>query len=252
MAERAFFDTIILGGGPAGSAAGRLLSAWGHSDLLLDKPGPSSRGLAESLPPSTQKLLGQIGSSRPSSARDSCERPATRSGGALAAGASRRSKRRAGYQVHRPAFDRVLLDCARDAGASRAAGCTRPRHPVPRRSAQPSSSTTTRDAAVPRRAASSSTAPAARAWSAGVSVRRSRAIEPAPSSAFGDCRRLGSARRHAHARRNLRRRMDVVGPDVEDDEACRGDGGPRLAACRRGPARWRARTASRWRRPPIS
>src|SRR5437879_1336166 len=61
VAERAFFDAIILGGGPAGAAAGRLLSAWGHSVLLLDSPGASARGLAESLPPSTQKLLAQIG-----------------------------------------------------------------------------------------------------------------------------------------------------------------------------------------------
>jgi flavin-dependent dehydrogenase len=119
VAERAFFDAIVLGGGPAGSAVGRLLSTWGHSVLLLDKPGPSSRSLAESLPPSTQKLLAQIG------VLDAVEREGfVRATGNTVwwASGDRRvepfgaAREAMGYQVQRSSFDRVLRDCARGAG----------------------------------------------------------------------------------------------------------------------------------------
>jgi 2-polyprenyl-6-methoxyphenol hydroxylase-like FAD-dependent oxidoreductase len=55
------FDVIVIGGGPAGAAAGRLLAAWGHSVLVLTKAIDEARGLAESLPPSTRKLLAAVG-----------------------------------------------------------------------------------------------------------------------------------------------------------------------------------------------
>ena len=119
MAERAFFDAIVLGGGPAGSAVGRLLSTWGHSVLLLDKPVPASRSLAESLPPSTQKLLAQIG------VLDAVEREGfVRASGNTVwwASGDRRveafgeARESMGYQVQRSVFDRVLRDCARGAG----------------------------------------------------------------------------------------------------------------------------------------
>src|SRR5215510_10531299 len=54
-------DVIVIGGGPAGAAAARLLSLWGYSVRLLTKPADVSRGAAESLPPSTRKLLVTIG-----------------------------------------------------------------------------------------------------------------------------------------------------------------------------------------------
>ena len=54
-------DAVVIGGGPAGASAGRLLAAWGHSVVILDNPSPRARGLAESIPPSTQKLLSEIG-----------------------------------------------------------------------------------------------------------------------------------------------------------------------------------------------
>jgi flavin-dependent dehydrogenase len=119
VAERALFDAIILGGGPAGSAVGRLLSRWGHSVLLLDKPGPVSRSLAESLPPSTRKLLAQIG------VLEAVEREgfvrATGNTVWWASGDHRvepfgPAREAMGYQVQRSSFDRVLRDCARAAG----------------------------------------------------------------------------------------------------------------------------------------
>ena len=117
MADCARFDVVILGGGPAGAAVGRLLSHWGHSVLLLDKAARASNGLAESLPPSTQKLLTQIG------VLDAVERAGflRATGNTIWWGFGGRRvepfQRVPGYQVHRPAFDRVLLDCARAAGA---------------------------------------------------------------------------------------------------------------------------------------
>ena len=53
-------DVAVLGGGPAGAAAARLLALWGHRVVLLTRPlrGPA---LAESLTPSCGKLLDRIG-----------------------------------------------------------------------------------------------------------------------------------------------------------------------------------------------
>ena len=54
-------DVVIVGGGPAGSSLGRLLSQWGHRVLLLARPIDRARGLAESIPPSARKLLMAVG-----------------------------------------------------------------------------------------------------------------------------------------------------------------------------------------------
>ena len=53
-------DVAIIGGGPAGAAAARLLSSWGKRVVLLTR-GPNPRPLGESLPPSCTKLFDQIG-----------------------------------------------------------------------------------------------------------------------------------------------------------------------------------------------
>jgi len=53
-------DVAIIGGGPAGAAAARLLSSWGRRVVLLTR-GPNPRPLAESLPPSCTKLFDQLG-----------------------------------------------------------------------------------------------------------------------------------------------------------------------------------------------
>ena len=53
-------DVAVLGGGPAGAAAARLLAQWGHRVVLLTRPAPGPP-LAESLTPSCTKLLERIG-----------------------------------------------------------------------------------------------------------------------------------------------------------------------------------------------
>ena len=54
-------DAVVIGGGPAGSAAARLLTTWGHDVVVLTTTPDRSRGLAESLPPSTQRVLAEVG-----------------------------------------------------------------------------------------------------------------------------------------------------------------------------------------------
>jgi flavin-dependent dehydrogenase len=54
-------DAAVIGGGPAGATAARLLGAWGHSVALLARPAGPRPPLAESLPPSTRKVLAAVG-----------------------------------------------------------------------------------------------------------------------------------------------------------------------------------------------
>jgi len=113
-------NAVVIGGGPAGASVGRLLASWGHSVVILNKDAPRSRGLAESIPPSTRKLLAEIG------VLDAVERARFfRTRGNTAWWAAREARiesfgRHAdalGYQVFRPEFDRVLLDEAAACGA---------------------------------------------------------------------------------------------------------------------------------------
>jgi 2-polyprenyl-6-methoxyphenol hydroxylase-like FAD-dependent oxidoreductase len=53
-------DVAVLGGGPAGAAAARLLASRGHRVALVTR-APARPALAESLPPSVGKLLDRIG-----------------------------------------------------------------------------------------------------------------------------------------------------------------------------------------------
>ena len=54
-------DVVIVGGGPAGAAAARLLATWGHPVQLLTKTVDRPRSLGESLPPSCRKLFDLLG-----------------------------------------------------------------------------------------------------------------------------------------------------------------------------------------------
>ena len=53
-------DVLVIGGGPAGASAARLLAAWGHRVRLVTRAAGDAR-LAESLPPSCGKLFDAIG-----------------------------------------------------------------------------------------------------------------------------------------------------------------------------------------------
>ncbi len=53
-------DILVLGGGPAGAAAARLLASWGHAVRLITRAAGEPR-LAVSIPPSCEKLFGVVG-----------------------------------------------------------------------------------------------------------------------------------------------------------------------------------------------
>jgi 2-polyprenyl-6-methoxyphenol hydroxylase-like FAD-dependent oxidoreductase len=121
------FDAVVIGAGPAGAVVGRLLASWAHSVRILGKAPDRSRGLAESLPPSTRKLLAEVG------VLDAVDRAGfyrTTGNTVWWASAEPRvepfdpSGHLTGYQVFRPDLDRVLLDSAKDAGAVVCEGAT--------------------------------------------------------------------------------------------------------------------------------
>ena len=65
-------DILVVGGGPAGATAGRLLAQWGHTVTILTLIPDPRRALAECLPPSTRKLFSYLGIQNAIDAADFC------------------------------------------------------------------------------------------------------------------------------------------------------------------------------------
>jgi flavin-dependent dehydrogenase len=111
-------DVCIIGGGPAGATAARLLASWGWSVCVADRspaPGSARPSLAESLPPSTRTLLAFLGLLE---GVDAAGFHPNHGNLARWGGASRATHTdAAGFHVSRAAFDRVLRASARAAGA---------------------------------------------------------------------------------------------------------------------------------------
>src|SRR5213594_3045228 len=118
-------DAAVIGGGPAGATAARLLTRWGHSTVVVTRPA-ARRSLAESIPPSTRKLLGFLGVLRQV---DAASFYRTSGNTVWWGNTPRRAERFSaadgpGYQVLRSRFDRLLLDLAAEAGARIVSGAT--------------------------------------------------------------------------------------------------------------------------------
>ncbi len=113
------YDVAIVGGGPAGAAAGRLLALWGYDVVVMTRREDPERSLAVSLPPSVRKLLREIG------VLDAVDMAGfVRSTGNTVwwGGGAPRCERFAGgetgYQVRHAEFDGLLLAAAETAGAT--------------------------------------------------------------------------------------------------------------------------------------
>ncbi len=102
-------DAVVIGAGPAGSTAAMLLAGWGHSVLLLDRPGSRPANLAEALPPSIRNPLAVAGLLEAVDAAGF-----QRSAGNRVWWGSRQERVETyppphwGYHVRRAAFDRLL------------------------------------------------------------------------------------------------------------------------------------------------
>jgi flavin-dependent dehydrogenase len=115
------YDAVVIGGGPAGSAAAHLLSSWQWTVLLVHHR-PARPSLAESLPPSIRKLLALIGT------LDAVERAGFHpNAGNIArwANVPRTTTTEAGFHVRRDDFDGVLRDAASAAHAHVVDGAVR-------------------------------------------------------------------------------------------------------------------------------
>ena len=102
-------DVLVIGAGPAGSTAARLLASWGWSVTLIHR-APAQPPLAESLPWSTRKLLRFLDQLDDV---DAAGFHPNHGNVAQWAGASRDTRTAdAGFHVSRDQFDRVLRDAA--------------------------------------------------------------------------------------------------------------------------------------------
>src|SRR5262249_42287232 len=116
------FDAVVIGGGPAGSAAAHLLASWNWSVLHVHHR-PSRPSLAESLPGSTRKLLALVGDLV---AVDRAGFHPCVGNVARWADAARPTRSDvAGFHVCRDDFDRVLREAAARAGAGIVDGLVR-------------------------------------------------------------------------------------------------------------------------------
>ena len=121
-------QVLILGGGPAGAAAARLLAQWGVEVVMVERVvrgGGAAQSLAESLPPSTRKILAatgllgvvEAGGFHPNGGNT-----------ALWGGEGRRDDfagGATGFHVLRSRLDRVLREAATEAGAEMVGGTAR-------------------------------------------------------------------------------------------------------------------------------
>ena len=115
-------DVFVIGGGPSGSAAAQLLTAWGWSVVVAHR-ATSAPALAESLPPSTRKLLRMLG--QLDAVESAGFHPNTGNVAHWADAVRVTTAPEAGFHVSRARFDAVLRDSALATGARIVDGAVR-------------------------------------------------------------------------------------------------------------------------------
>lgn len=116
-------DVAVIGAGPAGATAARLLAQWGHEVVVITRPAPRP-SLAESIPPSAGRLLDHLGWREVIDRADFIRSTGNTIVWAAAAVAGESSMREAryphgtlGYQVDRAVLNHIMLEAAAQSGA---------------------------------------------------------------------------------------------------------------------------------------
>ena len=132
---RAQPDVLVVGGGPAGSAAAFKLAKDGYDVMLVDRARFPRETVGESLLPSVWPYLDEMGVSE----RIAAEGFVRKAGGVVAWGDSLTeisfrdfAYDRPGLHVERDAFDALLLDAARGAGVDVREACRAETFAAPR------------------------------------------------------------------------------------------------------------------------
>jgi flavin-dependent dehydrogenase len=115
-------SVAVIGAGPAGSAAARLLASWGHDVVVFARRGGNERALGESLPPSCVVLLERLGITGLDAAGFLRSSGNTVRWGSGEERVEQFAQGLHGYQVDRAAFDAFLVQQAKGAGADVRAG----------------------------------------------------------------------------------------------------------------------------------
>jgi flavin-dependent dehydrogenase len=112
-------DVAIIGGGPAGAAAARILAERGHRVVVFARHPDPVRAFTESLPPSACQLLATIGILGAMDGNGFVRSYGNTVWWAGGEGVDERfgDGETYGFQVSRPRFDNLLLDHAAAAGA---------------------------------------------------------------------------------------------------------------------------------------
>jgi len=114
-------EILVIGGGPAGATIARLLASRGHAVTTVARAIDERRGIAESLPPSTRKVLAAIGVLElveNGGAFRNVGNTVWWGGGEGRIEDFRTAEEASGLQIWRPDFDRLLVDEAIRSGVT--------------------------------------------------------------------------------------------------------------------------------------